>query len=132
MKTLLNTLASTFFAKRGWMHFTGTIAILYKIAIWFGWNEFTLESKIIGCTIGGIFLGGIINVGIEFAEEQYVKIKLKDPFVKSAQKSDVYWGAFAGPFGAWIGIANQSLSLGAYLVLGFLTLLEIIRISKTK
>ena len=129
---ILNTLSSTFFAKRGWMHFTGTIAILYLVAVWFGWHEFTLESKIIGCTIGGIFLGAIINVGIEFAEEQYVKIKLKDPFVKSAQKSDVFWGAFAGPFGAWIGILNQNLSLAAWLLLSMLAVSEVIRISKVK
>ena len=123
---------NTFFAKRGWMHFTGTIAILYLVAVWFGWNEFTLESKIIGCTIASIIIGIVINSVIEYVEETLVRKKLNQPYADVWEWSDVCYGAFAGPFGAWIGIANQNLSLAAYLILGFLTLLEIIRISKTK
>lgn len=129
---ILNTLSSTFFAKRGWMHFTGTIAILYKISIWFGWNEFTLESKIIGCTIASIIIGIVINSVIEYVEETLVRKKLNQPYADVWEWSDVCYGALGAPVGAWIGIANQNLALAAYLILGFLTLLEIIRISKTK
>ena len=128
MKNILKLLSNTFFAKRGWMHFTGTIAILYKISIWFGWYEFTRDSKIAACIFGGSFVGLIINVGIEFGQEKLVKIKLKDPFAKSAQKSDVYWGGFAGPFGVLLSMINQNLSVAAYITLIILVVLETRRI----
>jgi len=116
------------FKKRGILHLLLTLCLLYILAIKANWYTYKGSNVWFGCLLAATIIGIAFNSAIEYFEELFGRKKLKDPYAKIWETSDIVCGAFSAPLAILLMVYTQNLIIPAIGLASILILAEIIRI----